>query len=396
MEPSRKAGPSTPSATAPKAGAKNQVAASAQDDGIYETILGTSYQVLSTAFMDPITHLMTGGCMARAGFNRKTALATVTMVLAAEAPDIDVISEVRGGVSAFADHRGITHTFLGVPLVAALVVLAVWAGWRLRRRFKPHPKDSATVPRWGMLYGLACLAALSHILLDFTNSYGVRPFMPFYDRWYSWDIAFIYDPVLWIVLAGGLLLPSLFRLVDTEIGVRNRRSRGRVGAIVALVLVVIFWAVRDYEHRRALAAMQALTYRGEDAVRMSAYPYPVNPFRWYGVVETTSFFDRMDVDSLAPQVDPQDRAEVRPKPEQTPVTVAAEKSYLGRVYMNWAQYPVTEVEKLEPPESGYVVRFYDLRYMYPGDHRTFLSGQVWLNDDLKVVAQRFGERSRRD
>jgi inner membrane protein len=335
--------------------------------------------------------------MARAGLNRTTALATVTMVLAAEAPDIDVVSEFGGDVFAFSHHRGITHTLVGVPLVAALVVLLVWAGWQLRRRFrsKPPAQDSPS-PRWGVLYGLACVAALSHILLDFTNSYGVRPFMPFYDRWFSWDIAFIFDPVLWAILISGLVLPALFRLIDREIGVRDRRPRGRLGAIVALVLVVTFWAVRDYEHRRAVAAMEALTYRGQDALRLSAYPYPVNPFRWYGVIETPSFFERTDVNSRTPQVDPDDRAEIRPKPSQTPATAAAKNSHLGRVYLDWAQYPVTEEEKLQPPQSGYVVRFYDLRYMYPGENRTFLSGRVRLDDSLNIVAESFGSRSKRD
>lgn len=365
--------------------------------------------------MDPITHFMTGACLARAGFNRKTALATVTMVLAAEAPDIDVVSEFGGDVFAFSHHRGITHTFVGVPFVAALVVLVVWAGWKWRRRFKPKRRGAQRLPvsadvggyvatggadrekpRWGMLYGFACLAALSHILLDFTNSYGVRPFMPFNDRWYSWDIVYIIDPILWLILLAGLVLPWLFRLIDREIGVRDRRPGGRLGAIIALALVLTFWAARDYEHRRAVAAMDALTYRGQDAVRVSAYPYMVNPFRWYGVIETATFFERTDVDSRTPQVDPDGRAETRPKPEQTPAVTAAKDSQLGRVYLNWAQYPVTEEEKLQPPQSGYVVRFYDLRYMYPGEKRTFLSGSVRLDDSFRVVAESFGSRSRRD
>ena len=39
--------------------------------------------------MDPITHFMTGACLARAGCNRKAAYATLAMTLAAEAPDLE-------------------------------------------------------------------------------------------------------------------------------------------------------------------------------------------------------------------------------------------------------------------------------------------------------------------
>src|ERR1035437_288585 len=63
--------------------------------------------------MEPVTHLLTGACLGRSGFNRTTAYATLTMVLAAEAPDIDLLWGLRGPVSEFQHHRGITHTFLG-------------------------------------------------------------------------------------------------------------------------------------------------------------------------------------------------------------------------------------------------------------------------------------------
>src|SRR5436853_6449184 len=48
--------------------------------------------------------------------------------------------------------------------------------------------------------------------------------------------------------------------------------------------------LRDYEHRRALNALQARVYEGADPVRASAYPYWWNPFRWFGVVETQNFY----------------------------------------------------------------------------------------------------------
>jgi inner membrane protein len=329
--------------------------------------------------------------MARAGLNRKSAMATATLVLAAEMPDIDVVTELGGPVFAFAHHRGITHSFVGVPLVSALVLGILWIAWRVRHRGGRRAADDP--PRWTLLFGLGCLAGLSHILLDYTNSYGVRPFPPFSYRWYSWDIVFIVEPLLWVFLLGGLLLPKLFALIDTEVGARSRRPRGRTSAVIALALVVAFWGFRDYEHRRALAAMQALTYDGEDAIRMSAYGIPITPFRWFSVVETRNFYQVMEVDSLRPEVDPNDRALIRYKSPETPVTLAAKKSYLGRVYLDWAQYPVTEVEELQAPRSGYVVRFFDLRYLNPENPRQRpLSGWVQLDRSLNVVTQSVGVR----
>jgi inner membrane protein len=325
--------------------------------------------------------------MARAGLNRKTALATATLTLAAEAADLDVLGQIRGPVFGFEHHRGFTHSFLGVPLVAAVVVAFVYCLWRLRGR---KTKMANLPPRWGLLYLYACLAGLSHILLDYTNNYGVRPFWPFSEKWYSWDIVFIVEPVMLILLAGGLVLPSLFALINEEIGARSHSFKGKTSATIALIGIVCVWGLRDFEHRRAVAALQARTYQDADAIRVSAFPYWLNPFRWSGVIETRNFFAVMWVDSLTPDVDPENRMEIYYKPEETSVTLAAKKSYLGRVYLDWAQYPITETEELSAPEQGYTVRFRDLRYLYPGRSNSVLSAGVILNRNLKVVAEFFG------
>lgn len=331
--------------------------------------------------------------MGRAGLNRKTALATLTLTLAAEAPDLDVVGGFGGRTFGFAHHRGFTHSFLGVPLVSAMVVAVVYGVWRLRGR---RTNDPNLPPRWGLLYSYGCLAGLSHILLDFTNNYGVRPFWPFWEKWYSWDIVFIVEPVMWAVLGFGLVLPLLFGMIDREIGARHRGPRGRVAAILALAGIVLMWGFRDYEHRRALNALEARTYNGADPLRVSAYPRMVDPLHWYGVVETPAFFALAPVDSLEPEVDPDGQLEIRYKPEETAISLAAKQSYAGRVFLDWAQYPVTETKTLEAPQEGYIVDFQDLRYagslsaIANRRNRAPLGQAVELDKNLKIVGDVFG------
>jgi inner membrane protein len=351
--------------------------------------------------LEPVTHFLTGACLGRAGLNRKTALATLTLTLAAEAPDLDVLGRFGGPAFAFAHHRGFTHSFLGVPLDAALVVGFVYLIWRLRGR---KVKDPNLPPRWGLLFLYACLAGLSHILLDFTNNYGVRPFWPFSEKWYSWDIVFIFEPIMFTCLLLGLIVPGLFALIDKEIGARARGPRGRIAATLALVAVVSLWAVRDYEHRRALNALNARTYDGADPIRASAYPSLATPFQWYGVVETSNFFVLAPVDSLGPEVDAQDKLKILYKPEETPITLAAKRSYLGRVYLDWAQYPITQTETLGltgqgSVAEGYIVNFQDLRFVQlpsllgRGGQRRALGAGVQLDRNLKVVGDVYGSGS---
>ena len=338
--------------------------------------------------MEPLTHFLTGACLGRAGLNRKTALATVTVTLAAEAPDLDVLGQFKGRVFGFAHHRGFTHSFLGIAIVAAAVVGFVYLIWRLRGR---KLKNANLPPRWGLLFAFAYLAGLSHILLDYTNNYGVRPFWPFWEKWYSRDIVFIVDPIILILLIAGLVLPTLFSFIDREIGVRRKVPPGRWGATIALLGVVALWGVRNYEHEHAVNALEARTYENGEPLRASAYPLWWNPFRWVGVVETRNFFATMLVDSATPEVDPNGEMEILYKPEETPATLAAKRSYLGRVYLDWARYPITETEPLASGEQGYIVRFKDLRFQRLGRNgSSVLSAYVKLDRNLKVVEENMG------
>ena len=271
--------------------------------------------------MEPVTHFLFGAAMGRAGLNRKTALATATLTLAAEAADLDVLSRFGGSAFGLNHHRGFTHSFLGMPLVAAVVVGFVYLIWRLRGRKTRNPN---LPPRWGLLFAYACLAGLSHILLDFTNNYGVRPFWPFSERWISWDIVFIVEPVLLVVLTLGLILPALFSLINEEIGARSKEAR----------------APSQLEDWPRLSHCSPSSPTGDFATMSIAAPWPrssrattrepmrfafprtptgINPFRWYGVVETPAFFATMDVDSLSlPEVDPDAQMQIHYKPEETP------------------------------------------------------------------------------
>jgi inner membrane protein len=346
--------------------------------------------------LEPITHLLTAACISRAGLNRKTGLATLTFVLAAEAPDMDMLGAFGGSVALLQHHRGFTHTFLGAPVVAAVVVAGVYGIYRIMTARGWKPK---LAPRWNLLFAYALIMTLVHILQDFTNSYGVRPFAPFNPKWYSWDIVAIVDPIMLAVLLLGLVVPAMLGLITEEVGAAKTQFHGRGGAIFALVCLAAIILVRDFEHRRAVNALNSITYRDEQPLRVSAFPGPLNPFVWRGAVETRDFFEVLSVDSGSGQVDPQNTAVVRYKPEETPVTVAAKKSWLGRVYLDWAQYPLVEADRL-PARAGYRVQFQDLRFadldVLSQRRSPPLVGYVELNPALHVEDQYIGTLGREE
>ena len=329
--------------------------------------------------VEPITHFLTGAVLARAGFNRKTALATATMTLAAEAPDLDVFWGFKGPVVGFAHHRGFTHSFLGLILVSAFVTGFIYLIWRLRGRRTNIPN---LPPRWGLLFLFAYVAGLSHILLDYTNNYGVRPFWPFWEKWYSWDTVFIVEPALYAILITGLVLPLFFSRHEVL-------PRGRMTAVVALICVAGLYAARGHEHRNAvLAARQQLN--SVVPVRVSAYPYYWHLFRWYAVAEGKDSFASADIDSRTGELN-HGELEFVSKPPETAVTLAAKRCYLGRVYLDWAQYPLVTQSS---STGGWIIHFRDLRYDYPPLRGgSTLSATVELDSHLQVVAEKFGSRS---
>jgi inner membrane protein len=197
----------------------------------------------------------------------------------------------------------------------------------------------------------------------------------------------------------GLVVPALFAMIDGEIGARRRAPRGRAAAALALLGIILMWGVRDFEHRRAVNALQARTYNGAEPLRVSAYPKIVDPFHWDGVVETATFFGLAPVDSLTPEVDPGGNLEIRYKPEETPATLAAKQSYIGRAFLAWAQYPVMETETLSAPQEGYVVYFQDVRYAGTmslfGKRNRPLGQAVELDKNLHVVGDVYGVGEKR-
>ena len=386
--------------------------------------------------MEPVTHFLTGAVLSRAGFNRRTAYATLAMTLAAEAPDLDMLWAFRGPVAALEHHRGITHTFLGAPFVALAVTGTVYLWHRFRSRNKagapptsderaPSPSASSIgrpylakggkserqplgqshpvlKPNWFLIWLFSLIAVLSHLLLDFTNSYGLRPFFPFNPRWYAWSIVSIYEPLMWAALIAALVMPAIFGLADSEIGARRKPFRGRGWAIAALLFIVVLYGVRNAEHQRALNLLRA-TALTEPILRSAAEPHPVNPFHWQGLAETADFCQTFSIDTRADNVDT-DTGDVFYKPPVTAAALVAKRSYLGRIYLDWPSWPlVTDIGAQPAPGSEaipdlptplpnwHTVEFRDLRFFAPAGlpgvaKAPPLSGAVYVGPGSEIEA----------
>ncbi len=302
--------------------------------------------------MDPITHTLTGLALSRAGLNRLSAYATPVLLLAANAPDVDILTAPWGGVTYLHYHRHLTHALVMLPVMAMVAVLAV-------RLFARKPFD------WKWAYLVALAGVATHPLLDWTNAYGIRLFLPFSNRWYALSIANL--PDFWIlgVLALAAVAPLFSKLVNSEIGARPGSGRG--WAIAALCFVALFLCGRYLLHERALAVLDARLYEGNTPVRVTALPGPVNPFLWRGLVDAGPFYSVVPVDLLG-EFDPSaGRVFYKPEPDarQRAAAAAARRTEAFRVFLDFSEYPYWRFLDVDQPENGMEVEVTDLRFATP-------------------------------
>lgn len=302
--------------------------------------------------MDNITHTLTGVVLSRVGLNRWYARPTLVLVLAANIPDIDVVTAVRGPLAYFIAHRGYTHSFAMLPLMALLPMLAACAVSRSMRG-------------WKAAYGLSLIGVASHLLLDWTNAYGVRFLYPFSGRWFHLDLNNIIDLWIWGVLAVATLGPMLGRLVSSEIGAASGSGRGM--AIFALAFFVCYDFGRYLAHQRGIETLNSRIYLGAAPIRVAAFPIGlVNPFEWSGWVERPelvmhfSMNLRSDFDSTAAE-------QTIYKPPPGPLLDAARQAYPVEKFLDFALYPLWQVIPMADPEGANRVEVRDWRFPFTAD-----------------------------
>jgi len=300
--------------------------------------------------MDNLTHTAAGLFLSRAGLNRWTPQASAILMLAANAPDIDVVSAVGGPVSYLHFHRHLTHSLVAMPVMAILCVLFVRAVSR-----KP-------VRWWGAFAG-AFIGVASHLALDYTNGYGVRLLLPFSQQFYRLEWTNVIDLWIWAVFLLALAAPFLARLVGSEISSSSRRAQypSRGWPVFALVFMTLYIGARSVLHARAIGELESRIYQDAAPLRTAAVPDAANPLRWRGIVDTQDFYALVDV-NLAGTFDPS-RARIVHKADPDPAIDAAKRTETFQVFLRFSEFPQWSVSPNEERENSKLVSVTDMRFM---------------------------------
>lgn len=212
--------------------------------------------------MDIVTHGLMGALVAQVVCKPGQRRAAIGIgVVAGLLPDVDtLIRSAEDPLLALSMHRHFTHSLLFAPVGAALAALLCW----------PFLCKSVRVCKSmavGRVYLAALAAYVSHLLLDFSTSYGIHLFWPFRSNPTSANIIAVMDPLFTAVVLIALVL---------VFGTRRQRW-----AYVGMGVACVYLAFGLVQHQRALSvAEQLAAQRGQSPERLMVKPTLGNLVLW--------------------------------------------------------------------------------------------------------------------
>jgi membrane-bound metal-dependent hydrolase YbcI (DUF457 family) len=336
--------------------------------------------------MDIGTQGLASLVVARALVPRAPWRAWAVIVIAGGIANIDVLSALATPSAFLEWHRTYAHSIV----VSLIVSSALAAAYLFATRGTQEEKSPAGIPALPKAGGASqsafftatILAGLLHLGLDAAQSDGTMIFWPLSRQRVALDWLPHIDPWIIAISLAALLLPELTRLVTDEIGAKSRGTRGRVGAILGLVVLALYVGMRADLHSNAIATLQNRGYDSGQVHRVAAYADPASPFIWHGIAETERALYQTDVSIFTSSQFDNDNGLTLFKPESSPILDHAQQSEAARKFLAAAQFPKADIEKTA---EGFGVELRDLRYTGIGETQREIRARIELDPSGKVL-----------
>ncbi|MGE0394855.1 MAG: metal-dependent hydrolase [Vicinamibacterales bacterium] len=289
--------------------------------------------------MDNLCHTLVGAALGETGLKRRTRFGTLTLALASNLPDLDVLVFLTP-VTPVSFRRGWTHGPLAQALLPVLLTLVMLA-WSRRRPARPGEPPAHA----GWLLLFSYVGVLLHVGMDFLNNYGVRLLMPWSGRWFYGDAVFIVDPWLYLFLGGGWWLA-------------RRRGVGRpavAGLLLAVLYVAALVPIARTARARVLEAWTAQAGRPPQALMVG--PWFGTPFQKQVIVDRGDGYDTGSFSVLSGALTLDGRLDTLPR--EHPAVRAALADPRVRAILVWSRFPRFEIQ--DGPE-GRSVLLTDVRF----------------------------------
>jgi membrane-bound metal-dependent hydrolase YbcI (DUF457 family) len=337
--------------------------------------------------LDNLTHSLFGATIARTALSRAGRGSTIALIVASNAPDIDIVTTAGGAVKYLEWHRGMTHGPIGIIGLGAVTAGLVWIGRRLYDQRSPGTElVRETNASFSMLLAVSILGVLLHVLMDLPTSYGTRLLSPFDWHWFAVDWMPIVDIYLLMALIIGLLG-------------RSTPAQRRAKATFVLLLMATNYGVRAAAHHQALVIAPRLFGptlpqpcdpppastplvdswpRGAAPsnpppgkrclVEMIAMPSFTSPFSWRIIAQMSNAYEIKDIDLLDRRYREPDsdsdapwRTTIRYPNVWTPTVEKASTTHLGQIYLGFSRMPAAR--SAVDTHGVTVVRWTDMRFV---------------------------------
>jgi membrane-bound metal-dependent hydrolase YbcI (DUF457 family) len=300
--------------------------------------------------MDIGTHALASLALSRAIFPRAPRLLWAFTIPAGVIADADTFTAFISPSAYLHWHRTYTHSLLASLFIACIFGAAyrVWASRDLISRL-----SAATV------FVAVLLAQWLHVAMDAAQWQGVELFWPINPALIAADWLPTIDPWIVTILVAAIALPEFFHLVGSEIGAKDKRPTGFVGAIVGLAMVLSYVGLHADLHATAVAQMQNRNYAGELPRRVAAFSDFVSLVTWHGVADTESALHKVTVHLDSSRRSSLDLGINLFKPEANSLLQAAQATESAKYFLRVARFPKATVQKMD---AGSEVQICDLRY----------------------------------
>jgi membrane-bound metal-dependent hydrolase YbcI (DUF457 family) len=325
--------------------------------------------------MDIGTHALASLALSRAIFPRAPKLLWAFTIPAGVIADADAFSALISPSAYLSWHRTYTHALLTSLIVACILSVAyqAWASRDLISRLSARTVFVAVL-----------LAQWLHLAMDLAQWQGVEVFWPTNPARIALDWLPAIDPWIVTILVAAIVLPQFFHLIGSEIGAKDKRPRGFVGAIVGLVLMVSYVGLRADLHATAVAQMQNRNYAGELPRQVAAFSDFVSLVTWHGVAETESALHEVAVHINSSRHSSLDPGINLFKPEANPLLQAAQATGAAKQFLRVALFPKATIQKMD---TGSEVQIRDLRYAAAGEVKREPMVAVDFDPSGKIISE---------
>lgn len=299
--------------------------------------------------MDSLSHALIGIAIAGLSCHPLSVHDPIYLaaILGAQAPDFDIIAQVKGKFSYLRQHRAFSHSIPGLVLWSIIISTGLSI-------FMPQ----ATLLS---LLGWSFAGSLSHILIDYFNTHGAALLWPLRKERKSLQLLNVFDPILLVLLLSIYMLDfTMFTL-----------------SCLTFLILMSYITFRFILRKKGKKQLLEL-FSQRDILQVTVMPSLKRILFWDFVLETNDSYLVGQIGAISPVLEL--HADLAKPKDISNFTQQAQKTLIGDFFATFTPFIYFKEQKTLHSIS---VTIYDLRYVL---NKEFLHRATIIFDNNNLPA----------